>query len=242
MSTSLRSATTCRCGPCSLPARKFKLAAEKGLPTEKAMPYFNIEWGGKGMIVVLGWPGQWSARFTRDDSGGLRLRAGQQVTHFRLHPGEEVRSPRAVLLWWEGDAVRGQNLWRRWMIAHNMPRPNGVPLKPVLSATQFRRSRLHRNDRGKPTSVDRQVSRRETSHRPLVGRRRMVSGAQGRALVDLRHMGGRQDAVPQRAQAGHGLRTLQGTGHRALVLPGTGSTGDRTSQRTTRTGCLAGAC
>ena len=114
--------------------KEFELAGEKGLPTEKAMPYFNIECGGgKGMIVVLGWPGQWSARFMRDQSG-LRLRAGQQVTHFRLHPGEEVRSPRAVLLWWEGDAMRGQNLWRRWMIAHNMPRPNGTPLKPILAA------------------------------------------------------------------------------------------------------------
>jgi alpha-galactosidase len=114
----------------------FKLAAEKGLPTEKAMPYFNIEWGSdKGLIVVLGWPGQWSARFTRDDSGGLRLRAGQQVTHFRLHAGEEIRGPRVVLLWWEGDATRGQNLWRRWMVAHNMPRPSGSSLKPVLSAT-----------------------------------------------------------------------------------------------------------
>ena len=52
--------------------KEFKLAGEKGLPTEKAMPYFNIEWGGgKGMIVVLGWPGQWSARFMRDDSGGF---------------------------------------------------------------------------------------------------------------------------------------------------------------------------
>jgi alpha-galactosidase len=116
--------------------KEFKLAGEKGLPTEKAMPYFNIECGrGKGMIVVLGWPGQWSARFMQDDAGGLRLRAGQQFTHFRLHPGEEVRSPRAVLLWWEEDAMRGQNLWRRWMIAHNMPRPNGTPLKPVLSAS-----------------------------------------------------------------------------------------------------------
>jgi alpha-galactosidase len=117
-----------------VPGRGVRLAGEKGLPTQGAMPYFNIEWGGRGMIAVLGWPGQWAAGFTRDDDG-IRVRAGQQFTHFRLHPGEEVRSPRAVLLCWEGDAVRGQNLWRRWMIAHNMPQPNGAPLKPALSAT-----------------------------------------------------------------------------------------------------------
>ncbi|MCC6579489.1 MAG: alpha-galactosidase [Phycisphaeraceae bacterium] len=117
-----------------VPGKEVQFAGEKGLPTQGAMPYFNIEWGGKGLIVVLGWPGQWSARFTCDNAGGIRLRAGQQFTHFRLHPGEEVPSPRVVLLRWEGDTVRGQNVWRRWMIAHNMPRPNGESLKPTLSA------------------------------------------------------------------------------------------------------------
>jgi alpha-galactosidase len=114
--------------------KQFALAGEKGLPTEKSMPYFNVECGNRGQIVVLGWPGQWSARFLRDDANNLRLRAGQQVTHFRLHPREEVRSPRVVLLWWQGDSQRGQNLWRRWMVAHNMPRPKGMPLKPILAA------------------------------------------------------------------------------------------------------------
>jgi len=116
------------------PGKEVQLKAASGLPTQGSMPYFNIEWERRGVISVLGWPGQWSARFTRDRAAGLRVRAGQEFTHFKLHPGEEVRSPRVVLLFWEGDAVRGQNLWRRWMIAHNMPRPGGKPLKPVLSA------------------------------------------------------------------------------------------------------------
>jgi alpha-galactosidase len=28
-------------------------------------------------------------------------------------------------MFWKGDAIRSQNLWRRWMIAHNVPRANG---------------------------------------------------------------------------------------------------------------------
>ena len=120
-----------------VPGKEMQLTPEKGLPTQGAMPYFNIEWGGKGVIAVLGWPGHWCARFVRDQAAGLQVRGGQQFTHFKLHPSEEVRSPRAVLLFWEGDAVRGQNLWRRWMIAHNMPRPGGMPLKPVLSASNM---------------------------------------------------------------------------------------------------------
>ena len=33
-----------------------------------------------------------------------------------------MRTPLSVLLSYEGAAVRGQNLWRRWMTEHNVPR------------------------------------------------------------------------------------------------------------------------
>lgn len=102
-----------------------QLAPTGGRPTSGANPYWNFHSQGNGFIVVLGWPGQWAARFDRDDTGTLRIRAGQELTHFKLHPGEEVRSPLVVLQFYRGDWLRGQNLWRRWMIAHNMPRPGG---------------------------------------------------------------------------------------------------------------------
>ena len=47
------------------------------------------------------------------------------MTHFKLLPGEEVRAPRVALVFWKGDWIRGQNLWRQWLIGHNMPRPGG---------------------------------------------------------------------------------------------------------------------
>ena len=75
------------------------------------------------MIVVVGWPGQWAATFTRDKENRLRIRAGQELTHFKLLPGEEVRTPLIVLQFWKGDWIRAQNVWRRWMMAHNMPKP-----------------------------------------------------------------------------------------------------------------------
>ena len=87
------------------------------------MPYFNIQWPGQGVIVVLGWPGQWAAEFARDEATGLRVRGGQELTRFKLHPGEEVRTPLAVVQFWQGDWIRSQNIWRRWMLAHNLPRP-----------------------------------------------------------------------------------------------------------------------
>lgn len=113
---------------------QIHVSAAGGLSTNgDHMPYFNIEWLHEGVIVVIGWPGQWAARFMRDKESGLRVHAGQELTHFKLHPGEEVRSPRIVLQFWKGDWIQAQNVWRRWMLAHNTPKPGGKPLKPIVA-------------------------------------------------------------------------------------------------------------
>ncbi|MHB1294175.1 MAG: alpha-galactosidase [Anaerolineae bacterium] len=99
-----------------------RISADGGRPTNSDLPYFSLDLGGEGMIAVVAWPGQWAAEFAREGEQGLCIRAGQERTHFTLHPGESVRGPLVVLQAWEGDWIRGQNLWRRWMLAHNLPR------------------------------------------------------------------------------------------------------------------------
>ena len=95
-------------------------------------PYYNLQMPEGGIILAVGWPGQWASSFARDASRGLRIKAGQKETHFVLKPGEEVRTPLIALLFWKGDdVVRSQNLWRRWYMAHNLPRVRGVPQPPV---------------------------------------------------------------------------------------------------------------
>ena len=116
------------------PQEEWRLASWGGRPSDGEFPYFNVAWPGEGVIVAVGWPGQWSAAFTRDPARGLRIRAGQELTHLRLLPGEEVRSPLIVMQFWKGDWIRGQNLWRRWMIAHNLPRPGGKLPPPQMAA------------------------------------------------------------------------------------------------------------
>ncbi|OPZ98618.1 MAG: Alpha-galactosidase [Planctomycetes bacterium ADurb.Bin412] len=89
-------------------------------------PYFNLQVPGGGVMIAVGWPGQWAASFIRDGLDSLRIQAGQALTHLVLKPGEEIRTPLIAMVFWEGtDLVRAQNLWRRWYIAHNMPRTNG---------------------------------------------------------------------------------------------------------------------
>jgi alpha-galactosidase len=115
------------------PKADRRIAARGGRPTDTDLCYFNVESPGRGVIIALGWPGQWAAEFTRDEGRGLRVRAGQELTHFRLLPGEEVRTPLVALQFWEGDWIGAQNTWRRWMIAHNLPRPGGKLPPPQLA-------------------------------------------------------------------------------------------------------------
>ncbi len=115
------------------PGVSLHQACTGGRPTQEACPYFHIERPGGGVLLGLGWPGQWEMDFTRDGATGLDVRGGQEATHFLLHPGEEVRSPLVVVQFYEGDWMRAQNVWRRWMLAHNLPMPGGKPLEPHRS-------------------------------------------------------------------------------------------------------------
>jgi alpha-galactosidase len=115
-----------------------RLGGAGGRPTNKDWSYFNLEWSGEGIIVAVGWPGQWAAEFVRDNARGLHLRAGQELTRFKLLPSEEVRSPLIVLQFWKGNRIRAQNIWRRWMMAHSMPKPGGHLPQPQLLASSSR--------------------------------------------------------------------------------------------------------
>ena len=112
-----------------------RIAASGGRPTNSDLPYFNLQPShGEGLIVAVSWAGQWAATFERDKENHVRIRAGQELTHFKLLPGEEVRSPMIVLQFWKGNRLRSQNIWRQWMLAHNLPRPGGKPIAPMMSA------------------------------------------------------------------------------------------------------------
>jgi alpha-galactosidase len=96
-------------------------------------PYYNVQMPEGGVILAVGWPGQWASEFARDAGQGLRIQAGQQLTHLTLKPGEEIRTPLIALLFWKGsDVVQSQNLWRRWYLAHVLPKIQGKPQSPIL--------------------------------------------------------------------------------------------------------------
>jgi len=55
------------------PGKELRLGTSGGRPMNLNMPYFNLQWGDQGMIVVVSWVGQWAASFNRDAENGLRI-------------------------------------------------------------------------------------------------------------------------------------------------------------------------
>ncbi len=116
------------------PGSDLAISPPQGRPSAGEWPYFAVESMGSGIIFAVGWPGRWAAGFERDEANGLRVAAGQATTQFTLRPGEEVRTPLIALQFWRGEREHAQNVWRRWMRTHVMPRPGGAPIGPMSGA------------------------------------------------------------------------------------------------------------
>ncbi|HOZ47557.1 MAG TPA: alpha-galactosidase [Candidatus Hydrogenedentes bacterium] len=101
-----------------------RLESKSGRSSCGTLPFFNVDMGDHGVIGALGWTGDWAASFWRTDEE-VRLRAGMRRTHLKLMPGEEIRSPRILLLFWEGSRLRGHNLLRQFILVHHSPQVNG---------------------------------------------------------------------------------------------------------------------
>jgi len=165
------------------PQKDITIASFGGRPTNHNLSYFNLEQPGdvvskvinktainqnivteqlpgKGIIISIGWPGQWAIQFIRNEATGLRIIAGQETFHAVLKPGEEIRTPLMVLQFWDGGKIHAQNIWRRWMIVHNLPRSKGKLPPPLLtpcSSHQFGEM-IHANEENQEFFIDRYVA------------------------------------------------------------------------------------
>jgi alpha-galactosidase len=112
------------------------LAPVGGRSSDGHMPYFNLDWRTGGIAAAVGWSGQWEADFQIAPDGAFRVRAGQQLTHLKLHPGETIRTPRILFVFWSGDnPLRGNNLLRQVTLAHYSPRrADGLLVFPPICA------------------------------------------------------------------------------------------------------------
>ena len=74
------------------------------------LPFFNLRTGADGLIAAVGWSGQWFAEFAHDGQGKTAISAGMENLELKLRPGEEIRSPRVALLYWQGDPLHSHNV------------------------------------------------------------------------------------------------------------------------------------
>ena len=120
----------------SLPFFNLTAPPEDGCPSQKVRNPHQLSCGG--IMIALGWSGQWSANF-HGEQGAVRLKMGMQKTHLRLEPGESIRTPRMALIFWHGpEPIRANNLLRSFLLAHHTPRPGGKMVQmPVAHNTWF---------------------------------------------------------------------------------------------------------
>ena len=107
--------------------KTITVAPYGGRSTNHEWPYFSVALGDYGVNLAIGWLGQWEAKFKRNN--GVELSVRQQRLNSVMLPGEEFRSPRIVLQFWENAGLseqkavrRSQNIFRKYMRKYNMPR------------------------------------------------------------------------------------------------------------------------
>lgn len=87
-----------------------------GKPSEAYLPYFNIQGENIGLVVGIGWSGQWSAGFSEVD-GKTSINAKQENFEAYLLPHEEIRSPLISISFSnDNNPINGFNLFRSWIM------------------------------------------------------------------------------------------------------------------------------
>jgi alpha-galactosidase len=114
--------------------QRIEFAPLNGKSSQSVSPFFDLQFGGGGVVTAIGWSGEWSASAERQEDGKLHLQAGLQNLHLKLHPGESIRSPRILQLYWFGkNSLRADNLFRETMFSHILPRINGEVIVPPIT-------------------------------------------------------------------------------------------------------------
>lgn len=105
-------------------------------PSATWLPFFNLRTGSDGILCALGWSGRWFAEFAHDGEGRTDISAGMEHLELRLRPGEEIRSPRVLLLCWQGTPIHAQNMLRQFVLKNHRPRVDGRPAEmPVCNGS-----------------------------------------------------------------------------------------------------------
>jgi alpha-galactosidase len=97
------------------------------------MPYFNFAGKDEGLIFGIGWTGQWHSTI-KSNVDNVHFQAGMEKIHTVLKPGESIRQPSILMIYWQGDdPIRGHNLLRRFLSDEIMLHYDGKPVQTPLT-------------------------------------------------------------------------------------------------------------
>jgi alpha-galactosidase len=112
---------------------EINLSADGGRSSVEWMPYLNFAGKNEGLIFGIGWTGQWQSTI-KSDIEAVHFQAGMEKIHTVLNPGETIRQPSILMIYWQGDdPIRGHNLLRRFMTNVIMPHYAGKPVQAPIS-------------------------------------------------------------------------------------------------------------
>ena len=84
--------------------------------TESCLPYFNLNGQNGGVVIAVGWSGQWLAKISQGIKD-TNIKVSQETLKGYLNPGEEVRSPLVSLTFYDSEnALKGFNSFRNYTI------------------------------------------------------------------------------------------------------------------------------
>lgn len=100
----------------NLSSIKKTFSGTDGKPTEAYLPYFNISGEDYGVVLGIGWTGQWAATLS-ETKGETNVTVKQEQFEAYLLPDEEVRSPLVSVSFYENDnPLKGFNFFRGWVM------------------------------------------------------------------------------------------------------------------------------
>lgn len=102
------------------PGKHLKYACEHGRSSQGLLPFFEINENDRGILLAIGWTGQWNISFAAQD-GEINIQSGIEDTEFYLKPGEKIRTSSTVIMPYANGREKASNQWRRFFKEYISP-------------------------------------------------------------------------------------------------------------------------
>ena len=117
--------------------QKLTRTPHGGRSASGTFPFFEINHGNTGVLIAIGWTGQWKAVFTRGDDF-IKVETGIEDANFYLRPGEKVRATSMLMMEYDRGRTDAYNRFRRLVKNELSPFGKGeVPAIPPMSFECF---------------------------------------------------------------------------------------------------------